>query len=161
VTTTARALSLRPVTTADRPFLLHLYGETRAAELALTGWSDEQRQAFVEMQFTAQDTDYRARFPHASFDVVCSDGTAVGRLYVDRRPDSIHVLDILIAAQLRGTGIGTALLLVLRDEARATGRGVSLYVETSNPARAWYERMGFVASGEAQSIYVLMRWAPP
>jgi ribosomal protein S18 acetylase RimI-like enzyme len=140
--------------------LLALYAETRAAEVALTGWSDEQWQHFVEMQFTAQDADYRRRFPDASFDVVLHHATVVGRLYVDRRPDTIHILDILVGQRWRGAGIGAQLMRSLLDEAVATGRSVSLYVEASNPARRWYERLGFRAVGEPDAFYQYMTWSP-
>jgi ribosomal protein S18 acetylase RimI-like enzyme len=156
--TTTRALALQPVTARDRPYLLRLYGESRAAELATTGWSEDQRRAFVELQFTAQDTHYRGRFPNASFDLVLLDGVPAGRLYVDRRPATIHVLDILVAAERRGTGIGTALLRALMDEAAAGGRAVSLYVEALNPARAWYERLGFLPD-QRHEVHVLMTWS--
>lgn len=156
---TTRTLGLRPATAADRPYLLQLYGESRATELSVTGWSDEQRAAFIAMQFTAQDADYRSRFPAASFDVVLLDGTPAGRLYVDRRPTTIHVLDILVDARARRTGIGTALLRTLMQEGAASGRQLTLYVEKLNPARAWYERLGFVES-EQQDLHVLMTWSP-
>jgi ribosomal protein S18 acetylase RimI-like enzyme len=47
----------------------------------------------------------------------------------------------------RGTGVGTALLVAITEEARARGyRGVRLDVVDTNPrARALYEREGFVA----------------
>jgi ribosomal protein S18 acetylase RimI-like enzyme len=151
------SLALRPVTAPDRPLLVDLYAETRAAELALTPWSSEQRRAFVEMQFTAQDGDYRRRFANASFDVILANGRPVGRLYVDRRADSIHILDVIVAPEERGQGIGTGLLRELMDEAAATGRRVSLYVDTLSRARAWYDRLGFVP-GDEPGMYLFMTW---
>jgi ribosomal protein S18 acetylase RimI-like enzyme len=153
------ALALRASAAADHDFLLALFAETRAAELALIHGTDEQRRAFVEMQFRAQDADFRARCPDASFDVVLLDGERVGRLYVDRRADAVHVLDITIASAWRGRGIGTELIARLQAEAAASGRSVTLYAENGGPAHRWYERLGFVADG-GQGWHVHLRWEP-
>jgi len=141
----------------DRQFLLDLYAETRSAELAVTGWTDDQRRHFITMQFDAQDTDYRMRHPSASFDVVLLHGDPIGRLYVDRRLDTVHLIDITISAALQRRGIGTALLVQLQDEARATARSITLFADVSNPARAWYERLGFAAV-RLQGVHVFMSW---
>ena len=141
----------------DRQFLLDLYAETRSAELAVTGWTDDQRRHFITMQFDAQDTDYRMRHPSASFDVVLLHGDPIGRLYVDRRLDTVHLIDITISAALQRRGIGTALLVQLQDEARATARSITLFADVSNPARAWYERLGF-ATVRLQGVHVFMSW---
>jgi ribosomal protein S18 acetylase RimI-like enzyme len=139
-----------------------LFAETRAAELALISWTHAQRDAFVEMQFRAQDADYRSRYPKASFDVVLRADEPVGRLYVDRRPEAIHVLDIAVEMGSRGQGIARSLFRTLLDEAAATGRTVTLYAEPGSHAHAWYQRLDFVAVEPAASWpHVLLRWAPP
>jgi GNAT superfamily N-acetyltransferase len=151
---------LRAVEDSDRPFLLALFAETRAAELMLLHGSDEQRRALVEMQFRAQDADYRSRYPDASFDVVLRDGVPVGRLYVDRRPDAIHVLDIAVELRSRGQGIARSLFRALLDEAAATGRKVTLYAEPGSVACAWYRRLGFVPVNDGGAWpHVLLEWA--
>lgn len=157
--TQADALTLRSAQALDRAFLVDVYAETRADELALTDWTAEQRRAFVEMQFTAQDSDYRRRFPHAAFDVVLLGSEPVGRFYVDRRADAIHVLDIAIVRARQRRGIGTRLIRQLMDEAVRTNRAVSLYVEVFNPAQAWYASLGF-AVRDVQGIHQLMTWRP-
>ena len=57
------AVALRPVTDADEPFLREVYASSRADELSVVPWSDEQRAAFLDMQYRAQTTDYHRRFP--------------------------------------------------------------------------------------------------
>lgn len=143
--TTAGRISLRPVSDDDREFLIALYGSTRDAELSQVAWADGARDAFLRMQFQAQDQQYRATNPAGSFDVIEVDGRPAGRLYVDRRPGDLRIVDISLMPQFRGVGVGTRLLTTLIEEATATGRIASIHVEVHNPAAALYLRLGFVA----------------
>ncbi len=150
---------LRPVREGDRAFLVALYGSVREPELALVAWDDAAKRAFVEQQFAAQDAHYREHYPGATFDVVEVDGRPAGRLYVHRGPSDIRIMDVALAPEYRGRGIGAALLRALVDEAEASGRKLSIHVEVNNPARALYERLGFEPAGE-HGVYVLMERAP-
>jgi ribosomal protein S18 acetylase RimI-like enzyme len=151
--------TLRPVTDADRTFLIELYGNTREDELAQVEWTPGAREAFVEQQFSAQDAHYRANYPGATLDVIEVDGAPAGRLYVHRGPRDIRIMDIALAPEFRGQGIGTALLQQLMAEADESGRKLSIHVEMNNPARTLYERLGFRPAGE-HGIYVLMERPP-
>jgi ribosomal protein S18 acetylase RimI-like enzyme len=150
---------LRPVEAADRAFLVELYGSTREAELAQVDWPTGAREAFVEQQFTAQDAHYRANYPGATLDVIEVDGARAGRLYVHRGPSDIRIMDIALAPEFRGRGIGSALLRSLMEEADSSGRKLSIHVEVNNPARSLYDRLGFEPAGE-HGVYVLMERPP-
>jgi ribosomal protein S18 acetylase RimI-like enzyme len=152
--------SLRPATPADRDFLLSVYASTREEELAQVEWEEGAREAFLEHQFSAQDHHYRTNYPGATLDLIEVDGEPAGRLYVYRGEEDIRIMDIALAPPFRGSGIGTALLSELMDEAGSSGRSLSIHVEMQNPARSLYERLGFVPAGE-HGIYVLMRWTQP
>lgn len=149
------ALALRPVTDADRPFLVGLYGSVREPELALVPWDAAAKRAFVEQQFAAQDAHYREHYPGASLDVVEVDGEAAGRLYVHRGPRDVRIMDIALAPAYRGRGLGSRLLARLIAEADAAGRKLSIHVEGDNPARRLYERLGFRRAGE-HGVYLLL-----
>lgn len=149
---------LRPVASTDRDFLLALYASTRADELDQVVWAPGQREAFIEMQFHAQDSSYRTHNPQGSFDVIEVAGRSAGRLYVDRRPDEIRIVDIALLPAYRGRGIGSTLLGLLQAEASASDRVLTIHVEIHNPAAALYERHGFVAVAE-HGLYHRMEWA--
>ena len=153
-------MTLRPVTEADREFLLSVYASTREDELAQVAWEEGAKEAFLEHQFSAQDHHYRANYPGATLDVIEVDGEPAGRLYVHRGEDEIRIMDIALAPPFRGRGIGTGLLRGLMTEAAASGRTLSIHVEVNNPARRLYERLGFEPAGE-HGVYVLMRWDQP
>lgn len=148
---------LRPVTEADREFLVGVYGSTRDEELSQVVWPEGQREAFVRMQFDAQDKDYRARNPDCAFDVIELCGRAAGRLYVDRRPGDIRIVDIALLPEFRGHGVGAHLIGQLMREASASGCKLSIHVEIHNRAAALYDRLGFVVVAE-QGIYRRMEW---
>lgn len=153
------APSLRPIAPADEPFLLELYASTREEELAVVPWTPEQKRAFVEMQFRAQDGDYRRHDPNASFDVIEVNGERVGRLLVHRGSEELRVLDISLLPPWRGRGIGGELMRALIAEARAEGKPVRIHVERFNRARTLYERLGFREVADA-GVYALMECVP-
>jgi ribosomal protein S18 acetylase RimI-like enzyme len=153
-------IALRPSESADEPFLYDIYASTRTDELALVDWSDEQKTAFVRQQFEAQARHYREYYPTATQEVILVDGEPAGRLYVDRWPNEIRVVDIAILPRFRGRGVGSALLRDVQAEAAASGRAVTLHVERFNRAQQLYARLGFVPTDDAGPVHVLLRWTP-
>jgi ribosomal protein S18 acetylase RimI-like enzyme len=159
-------ITRRPVAPSDTPFLEGLYASTRTAELAVLPWSEEQKSVFIRSQFTTQSIQYATNYPDASFEVVMIDGTAAGRLCVERRAALMQIIDIALLPQFRGAGVGTRLLRGLLDEATTQGATVALHVECHNPARRLYERLGFELCADdagtgTDAVYAAMRWYPP
>lgn len=150
-------VTLRPATQDDEALLRAVYASTRANELALTNWSAEQKDEFCRMQFDAQDRHYRLHYPGAEFLIIDRDGAPSGRLYVERGPRGIRILDIALLPEHCGAGIGTRLLGELQAEAAATGKTVTIHVEKFNPALRLYQRLGF-RQIEDQGVYLLMEW---
>ena len=147
-------LTLEPVTAAHHDFLLGLYASTRADEMALVPWSDQQKQMFVRQQFEAQDREYRQRHPAGSFLVVKWAGQPAGRLSVSRLATEIRVVDIAVLPAFRGRGIATALLAKVIADADDAGLPVTLHVEPWNPARRLYARLGFLEVA-ATDVHIL------
>jgi ribosomal protein S18 acetylase RimI-like enzyme len=150
---------LRPAGDADRSFLRQVYASTRADELAMLPWTDEQKAAFITHQFEAQDAHYRTHYTDATFEVIEVGGEPAGRLYVHRGPCEVRIVDIALMPAFRGRGVGTSLLQGLIAEAAGGGRTLSIHVEMSNPARRLYARLGFRPAGE-HGPYVLMERPP-
>lgn len=146
---------LRAATPADEAFLRALYAEVRAPELAPLAWSDAEKRAFCDMQYTLQDRHYRENYPGAQFLVVETGGHAVGRLIVQRTPGELRLMDIAIVAAKRGRGIGGGLVRDLVAEADRAQRAIVLHVERDNPVRPFYRRLGFVDDGEI-GVYLRM-----
>jgi ribosomal protein S18 acetylase RimI-like enzyme len=151
-------VTLRPARPEDEPFLYQLYAGTRAAELAALDWSGAQREAFLSLQFRAQQAHY-AGYPNADPQIIVEVDRAIGRLLVSRLADEIRLVDIALLPQWQGRGIGAALIQQLLDEAERLGKPVRLHVEKSNPAQRLYRRLGFTPLADI-GLYYLMEWQP-
>jgi len=150
------AVTLRPITDADLPFLFAVYASTRVEELAQVPWTDEQKAMFLRQQFEAQHAWWQEHYTGARWDLVLVDGVPAGRLYVDVWEREIRIVDIALVPEYRGGGIGTMLLKRIFAEGDAAGKPVSIHVEVFNPARRLYDRLGFVQKGTHGDVYVLM-----
>jgi len=154
---TSNTLRLRAATPEDEQFLRALYAGTRAEELGRLPWSDEQKRAFIDMQFAAQDTHYRRHYPNAQYSIIEVQELPAGRLYVDRWGKEIRIMDIALLPEYRRAGIGTKLLRVLQDEARTAGKALTIHVEKFNRALCLYQRLGFQQI-EDKGLYLFLRW---
>lgn len=148
-------LRLRSVTAEDQPFLLQLYATTRADELSALGWQDAQRDAFVQMQFVAQQRAYFA-YPDATFWLVLHDDAPIGRLYLQHADTTLRVIDLSLLPAYRNRGLGTALLAACF----AQDKPVQLHVDKTNPALWLYFRLGFVPM-EDKGVYLRLERRPP
>jgi ribosomal protein S18 acetylase RimI-like enzyme len=153
-------VSLRPVTPADREFLIAVYGGTRAAELAQVPWTEEQKDAFIRWQFERQDEEYNQRYPDARYDVILVDGVPAGRIWVGSDDKQIRLLDIAIKPEFQNRGVGTHLLRRLMAEATESNKALRHMVFVLNDnAHRFYERLGFVVI-EDLGGYKHMEWRP-
>jgi ribosomal protein S18 acetylase RimI-like enzyme len=157
--TSDQKITLRSVTEADQEFLLSVYASSRAEELARVAWTPQQKDVFLRAQFTAQNQHYAAQYPDAAHEIICANGTPVGRIYMDRSGEIFHILDITVLSEHRNGGIGSFVLRQVLEEAAKVGKAVTIYVENFNPSRNLFSRLGFVQV-EEQGFHLLLRWNP-
>jgi GNAT superfamily N-acetyltransferase len=153
----AETVRLRPVVADDEDLLFRVYSSTREDEMKLVPWDEAQREAFLRMQFNAQQQHYQSHFPQAIHEIIERDGQPVGRLYVLREDEVMRILDITILPEFRSAGIGTPLIKDLMKEAATVGKPLQIYVEAYNPSRRLFERLGFQAI-EDGGLHILMQW---
>jgi ribosomal protein S18 acetylase RimI-like enzyme len=158
--TASKTVNLRPIRPDDQEFLCRLYGSTRTEELAAVDWPEHQKEAFLRMQFTAQHAYYQEHYPEASFQLLELEGRPAGRLYVQRWPEEIRLIDISLLPEHRNAGLGSSLLRELLAEARDSGRSLTIHVEKFNPALRLYERLGFVQKAD-RGVYWFLEWRAP
>lgn len=145
----------RPLDAADQDLLAR-------ATLGNVNWSGP-RFTLDEVLGTPAFAHYFTPWPGAGDLGLVSespDGSAVAVAWLRHLPasdpgygfvdETIPELSIWVAPDRRGEGLGTRLVSTLIDQARSEHLpGISLSVETGNPARALYERLGFAGAGPA------------
>src|ERR1051326_7309070 len=152
-------VSLRPYHEHDRDFLFKLYASTRLDEIAPFGWPPAQQEAFLRMQFTAQQQWYSMSYAQAEHQVIEENGVPIGRMMVSLAKPAAVLVDIALLPEHRGKGIGTGLIRNLIAQCDQQKLPLRLQVLRTNPALRLYERLGFVRTGEDQ-IYIQMERPP-
>lgn len=149
-------IQFRPICDDDAETLYQCYASTRTEELKVTGWPEQQKEAFLRQQFHAQSVHYAKYYNGSRFHVILVAGSPAGRLYVDVWPSEIRIVDITLLPAYRGRGIGSFLIEQLIAESEGCGKPLSIHVERQNPAMKWYLRLGFEPIGEV-GVYDLLR----
>ena len=152
-------ISLRPYHEHDRDFLFQLYASTRLDEIAPFGWPPAQQEAFLRMQFTAQQQWYSMSYAQAEHQIIEENGVPIGRMMVSRAKPAAVLVDIALLPAHRGKGIGTGLVRNLIAQCDQQKLPLRLQVLRTNPALRLYERLGFVRTAEDQ-IYIQMERSP-
>jgi len=152
-------ITFRPIIKDDLDFLYRVYSSTREEELAITDWSDAQKDEFLKIQFNAQHTYYQEHYPKADFKVILLNDEPIGRLYMDRMEEEFRLIDIALLPEHRNRGIGTRLIRDIMAEAVKDKKPVRIHVEEFNPALKLYERLKFTRI-EMRGVYWFMEWTP-
>ena len=155
-----RQVTFRPTTAEDEPFLLEVYGSTRADELALTNWSAAQREAFLQMQLTSQHAHYHQYYPRGEYLLILLDGRPAGRLYVAEIAEEVRLMDVTLLPGARDARIGTPIIKALMAEAAALNKPLRIYVENYNRSHGLFTRLGFVKIGES-GYSDFLEWRAP
>jgi len=156
----SKKTSLRKFTQDDIPFMQSLYATTRESELALTNFSEQEKLSFITQQFNAQYQHYIQHYCTDSFNIIELENNPIGRLFVDYWEKEIRIVDIALMPEYRNAGIGSYYFKQLFDQAKESGKSVSIHVEHNNPAKRLYERLGFQLKTRTNEIYLLMEWQP-
>jgi len=150
--------SLRLITNDDIPFLFRVFASTNQNIANAPQLTEDQRQTLLESQFRAQHESYLADFPNANFGIIQMGNTSVGRLYLNRTANEIHVIDIAILPEHRSDGLGSRLILAIQAEAKMTNKSVRIHVVKGNSAYDFYVNLGFQPIGE-KPFHIEMQWS--
>ncbi len=149
----------RAVTPGDEPFLHTLITATLTEELCAWAWPEAMRGQLLELQYRVRRQGVESTYPDSERRLILIDGQPAGWLVVARTAEEIHLVDVAILQQFRGTGAGTALIRELLEESRRTGVPVRLCVNVTNRAGRLYERLGFRRTG-GNEVQHFMEWSP-
>jgi ribosomal protein S18 acetylase RimI-like enzyme len=147
---TGARVSLRPANDADVPFLLALREQTMTAHQLASG-----------LQPSGLEREQRVRYRYECAQIVEREGRAAGLFKVARDGLDWQLIQIQLAPELQGQGVGEALIRALIAEALGAGASLRLNVLHQNPARHLYERLGFVVVNDGEHEYEMrLRVAP-
>jgi ribosomal protein S18 acetylase RimI-like enzyme len=136
----------RQATPEDISFLLDLRQRTMNVHVLASGGQ-------------VSDAHHMARLMHRfeCAEILLHEGAPVGLLKVSRDPHEWVVIQIQLVPGHQGGGIGTGLLAEVIDEAARAGVDLTLSVLKANPAKALYERFGFVVERESEFSFDMRR----
>lgn len=146
---------IRPAQPEDQDFLFRLYASTRP-EVGALGWTAQQQEAFLRMQFNAQQRWYQTAYPVSEHNIIMVNDVPAGRMLLSGNEDSVALVDIALLPDYRSQGIGSALIHTLIETEKAKERTVVLQVLRTNPAQYLYQRLGFVVTGQDE-MYLQMQ----
>ena len=124
------AITLRPATPQDEPFLYHLYKLLRVEEFSVTGIGEAHFDLLMRMQYSARKGAYQSNYPEACRNIVTAGGADAGQIWVFRDSTQFRVIDIAIAPEFQNRGIVISPLKALIAEAKQAGV----------PLRCWWQR---------------------
>nr|WP_314365015.1 GNAT family N-acetyltransferase [uncultured Achromobacter sp.] len=142
------SLALQPATEEDVPFLLALRKATMQEHLERAGAPTADADHLARIQYHFDDAH-----------IVWVDGRPAGLFKHYRDPAGWHIVQIQIAPDFQGRGLGRRLLESILDQADAQGAPVTLNVLKSNPAQRLYAALGFTRVKETDLEYE-MRYEP-
>ncbi|WP_186786210.1 GNAT family N-acetyltransferase [Paenibacillus agilis] len=154
-------MQCRPACSEDEPYLFELYADSRREEILTWGWDELTRDAFLQMQWKAQQLSYAAQYPDAQhFIIATKEHIPVGRYILWSSNQHIILVDLTIHHQYRNQGLGTSILTMLQAEAIHTSKPIVLSVFEHNiTAKRLYERLGFCII-QNTGLYATMTWTP-
>ena len=139
-------LSFRKALETDVPFVKFLRNQTMPEHYERVGRSyetEEQYERIAKRYEMAQIIQYEVQ--------------DIGFLKVDRTLSPWEMVQIQILPAFQGRGFGTVILETLIEEAHACKQSISLHVLKGNPAREFYERLGFRVITEEETSYLMLR----
>jgi ribosomal protein S18 acetylase RimI-like enzyme len=152
-------ITVRPFPPDHQEFLFQLYASTRQHEISAFGWNPAQEEAFLRMQFKAQQQWYETAYAEANHQLIVVDEQPAGRILTWRECDGIRLVDIALLSEYRNRGIGAQLLRDLISKSENERLPMRLQVLKSNPACRLYQRLGFVKTGDDGMYYQMEKIA--
>ncbi len=120
----------------------------------------------VRREFSVTARQHRQHFQeHFRIDdnlqIIFVDGEDAGYLAYESLGDHIYVSAVVLLPQFQNRGVGSKIMKSIFQEAMESGVDVRLQVLKSNPARAFYEGLGFVIDAETAHHYQMVKANSP
>jgi len=139
----ARQIDIHPAKAEHYDFCLHLFLLTmRPYMQELELWDEQEQRSSLAAQWKLEEVR-----------IISVDGNDVGWLQVAELPAEIRLQKFFILPEYQRSGIGSDVLDRLLAIWKPTGKKIVLRVLKNNPARRFYERLGFSVIAEAGVVF--------
>jgi ribosomal protein S18 acetylase RimI-like enzyme len=145
-------VTVRPATTDDIEFMIHLFLElARQRNPAGEGVDVD---AVVQGTKNSTLEQVQGKLENSTTYVIEFDRQSVGRLRVVRTAEQIEIAGLQILPDVQRHGVGTSVITTLFREGSSKSLPVVLEVEKDNPgAEKLYSRLGFLQFDETDDTY--------
>lgn len=137
--------SLRPACDADIPFLISLRNETMREHYETSG-----------AKFKTEDQIEKVIYKFDCAQIIIMDGKAIGVFKLDKKSTPWELVQLQIAPEYQGWGLGTKIIKDVLNEANEVGANIRLGVLKTNPAKRLYERFGFCEVEKKEHSYEMV-----
>ncbi len=152
-------ITYKKIEDSDLPFLKEVYKSTRAAEMEMVDWPEQEKERFINQQFESQHSYYQQVYQDATFETICLGNEPVGRLYLWESDRQIRIVDIALLPEFRNQGIGSRILKRLIEKSDLSSKVLCIHVEVYNQALSLYQRLGFEVKDQT-GVYHYMERKP-
>jgi len=139
----SQILTLRPVRADDDPFLSRLFYLAQLETLKHASLNDPERDQLIALVYAGFKRQYSMVAAALDDRLVLLDEASIGRIIIIQNGSEIRLADLLILAQYRNRGIGSALIGQLQTESIISKRPLRLRVAKHSPSVRLYRRLGF------------------
>ena len=131
---------------SDLTFLLALRKQTMGQHLIDAGIAMSDEQHIVRIKEFFLDSN-----------IIYGNNEPIGLIKLGLFTDRIHIRQFQMLNQYQNKGIGKQVLLLIQQKASKKNLKITLNVLLKNPAKALYERCGFLIEGE-NALEYQMYW---
>ena len=139
----------RYATKGDYDFLYNLMKSTMKEYYIETygSWDEEVERNFFDESFNS-----------IKYQILISEGQDIGCLAITKNDTDIFINEIQILLQYQNKGIGKMIFDLIINDSKRLKIPINLEVlKVNKRAQMFYERMGFIKSGETDSHYAMRR----
>ena len=104
-----------------------------------------------------QDGFFREGLNRAPHKIVEIDGTPIGVVSTEIKPDCLYLSELQLLPEYQGQGIGSLIVKEQMAVAKSLNLPLRLVVLRENRAQDLYRRLGFMTTGTTE-IHVKMEW---